>query len=88
MTLEEAKNLKKGQKVYNKYFMKSNRTPDTWTVNSKPKIWKLFPKKVLINLKRGKSTYRQLTQDYLHHYCLTYDEAMEQYRKDGKLCED
>lgn len=56
LTIEQAKNLKKGQMIQSTLFTGRNGKPELWKVTS-VKTWKRDPNRIRIGLKRGLYQY-------------------------------
>ena len=53
ITLKQAKQLKHGDIIYNKYYQNTDGTPQRWKINGKVKTWKTRPSEIKIPIKRG-----------------------------------
>ena len=72
ITLKEAKNLTRGDKIYHRVFKDSSGNRETWQVDKKVKIYKNNPEKVKVSIKMkhrdGDISYNYLTEDNLDGY--------------------
>lgn len=64
MTLEEAKNLKVGQIIYQYSVFNADGSLRRWKVTS-IKTWKTKPEKVLIGVKHGLYAYDKIDESHL-----------------------
>lgn len=71
ITLQDAKDLRPGQLLYQIGKFGSDGRPIRWMVNGKPKTWKTMPEKVRVPLKHGLYTYTDLTHEDLEQVSLT-----------------
>lgn len=77
ITLDQAKELKRGTILYHAEHYNTDGTPQRWKVNGAVKRWKRKPDKIRVPLKRGLYEFDYLTQNDLHLVCLTEESAME-----------
>lgn len=77
ITLQEAKELKYGDVLYHVRNRNSDKSPQRWKVNGKPKVWKTRPWAVEVPMKYGLRTFDKLTERDLTLVCLTEEEALK-----------
>ncbi|MFA5136942.1 MAG: hypothetical protein WC489_06175 [Patescibacteria group bacterium] len=61
LTLAQAKKLRVGQTLYDRYYLNADGTAQRWRVNGKVQTWKTRPQEVRVPLKYGLYTYGELT---------------------------
>jgi len=66
ITLEQAKQLKRGDVLYHTVNINSDGSAQRWRVNGKIATWKRNPERVMIPLKNGLYNHFSLSQDDLH----------------------
>jgi hypothetical protein len=71
LTLQEAKNLRVNQIVYEIGAYNYDGTARRWRVNGKPKTWKRNPRRVKVPVKHGLWSYGYITENNLHFFTLT-----------------
>jgi len=77
--LEDAKQLKLGQIIYEIGQFNADKTPKRWRVNGNVKTWVRSPHKVQVPLKHGMYVYDYLDENTLDKLCLTEKEAIDEY---------
>jgi len=75
ITLNQAKQLKRGDILYHVINRNSDGTPQRWRVNGMVKTWKRTPNKIQVPLKHGLYDYDYLTQDDLDLVCLNEEDV-------------
>lgn len=68
MTLEQAKNLKRGQIVYDNLYVDAKGNSMKWKVNGKVRTWKRSPELVIVPIKYGLYEYGHVTEWNLDNY--------------------
>ncbi|MHA1952445.1 MAG: hypothetical protein ACW96U_00675 [Candidatus Heimdallarchaeaceae archaeon] len=78
MTLQQAKKLRIGQIVYDTLKTNADGTPYRWRVNGKIKLWKRYPERIQIPIKRGMYDYGNIIQnkDYSNLQCVELTEKL------------
>ena len=66
ITLEQAKNLKRGDILHHISHKNSDGTPVRWKVNGKVKTWKRDPSRMEVPVKHGIYDYDTLSDCDLH----------------------
>ena len=66
ITLEQAKNLKRGEILHHVRNVNSDGSAQRWKVNGIPKTWKTQPNRVKVPVKYGLYTYDYITERDLH----------------------
>jgi len=66
MTLDEAKRLKIGDRVYVTGENKKDGTPRMWRVAGQTKLWKKNPNRISIPVKYGLREWGHITEDNVH----------------------
>jgi hypothetical protein len=66
ITLEVAKQLEYGDKIYSIHNKNADGSCQRWKVNGKVKTWKRSPNKVKIPVKFGLYTFDYITENELH----------------------
>lgn len=70
LTLQMAKNLKKGNWLIDLWNKNKNGTPFNWKVIGKPKTWKRSPERVEVSIKRGLYQYDKFTEKDLNSFAI------------------
>ena len=71
MTLEQAKQLKRGSVIYDKMYQNADGTPARWKINGAVKLWKRSPERIQVPIKRGLYEFSYLTERNLAEFSLT-----------------
>ena len=71
MTLDEAKALQKGDRVYSMESKDADGSASKWRVTGEVQTWKRDESRVRVPLKRGLYEYCALTEEELHLFSLT-----------------
>lgn len=82
ITLEQAKQLYKGQELFHDWQRNSDGSPTVWRVNGAVKTWKRSPERVQVPIKHGLYAFDYLTESSLDLVHLTAADALgaERYK--------
>lgn len=75
ITLDQAKKLTPGTRLFHAVNRNADGSPQRWKVNGQPKTWKRSPERVQIPVKHGLYLYDYLTERDLDLVSLTEAEA-------------
>lgn len=77
ITMKQVLELPIGYELHHRFATNADGSPERWRINGKVQTWKTRPRDFKVPVKRGLRQHSYITQNEVHHFCLTYREVFK-----------